>query len=199
VTLRGGDLLPFLRDTAFEWVFSPTSGLAVAVDLLRRMGPLPEDWNDGPDSAIANVAACLAPVTVIDEALGFYRLHGANKAGLADPPPWFFLHENLAKRPRRIAHVRRVLAGMGRELRVDAWDHYPFLRDWCLVASWLPLACLPRLLWTGLAHGRRTGASPHELLRRLARDAGATAAVTLGLDPIYREHRRRWRATHCAR
>jgi len=199
VTLRGGDLLPWLRETAFEWVFSPTSGLSVAAELLHRMGPLPEEWNDGPDSAIANVAACLAPVAVLDEPLGVYRLHGGNKAAVADPSPWFFLLENLVKRPRRVAHVRRVLARMGIDLQVDPLDHYPFLRDWCFVTRSLPLWWLPRLLRASVAFRRAAGVAPLALVRGLAADALTATLISLRLDRRYRDHRRRWRATSAAR
>lgn len=194
VTLRSGDLLRHLQETAFEWVFSPTSGLSVAADLLRLMGPIPEDWTDGPDSAIANVAASLRPVGVVGRPLGFYRLHGTNRAGVADPPPWFFKLENLAKRPRRIAHVRSVLARLGLALDADPLAHYPFLRDWCFITQGLPLAWLPRLGRANLAYRRRAGQGGRAILAALASDALVAALISLRLSPRYREYRRLWRA-----
>jgi glycosyltransferase involved in cell wall biosynthesis len=66
-----------------EPVFPPTSGLALRMEVAKRVYPMPwprvsfADWN----WAVREGAAFLAPVGAIDDTLGSYRLHGSNVFG----------------------------------------------------------------------------------------------------------------------
>lgn len=66
-----------------EPVFPPTSGLALRMEVAKRVYPMPwprisfADWN----WAVREGAAFLAPVTALNCTLGLYRLHGGNMFG----------------------------------------------------------------------------------------------------------------------
>lgn len=66
-----------------EPVFPPTSGLALRMEVAKRVYPMPwpqvsfADWN----WAVREGAAFLAPVRAIENTLGSYRLHGNNVFG----------------------------------------------------------------------------------------------------------------------
>lgn len=66
-----------------EPVFPPTSGLALRMEIAKRVYPMPwpqvsfADWN----WAVREGAAFLAPVGAIEDTLGSYRLHGSNVFG----------------------------------------------------------------------------------------------------------------------
>lgn len=66
-----------------EPVFPPTSGIALRMEIAKRVYPMPwprvsfADWN----WAVREGAAFLAPVRAIDDTLGSYRLHGSNVFG----------------------------------------------------------------------------------------------------------------------
>lgn len=66
-----------------EPVFPPTSGLALRMEIARRVYPMPwprvsfADWN----WAVREGAAFLAPVAALNRTLGVYRLHGGNMFG----------------------------------------------------------------------------------------------------------------------
>jgi glycosyltransferase involved in cell wall biosynthesis len=84
-------------------VFTGTTGLSFRAGALKRVRPVPEELRINADSHL--YAAVLdAPVGNIGEALGFRRVHGANR------------YAGRMRDPVRLAEHRRSLAVLDREL-----------------------------------------------------------------------------------
>jgi glycosyltransferase involved in cell wall biosynthesis len=83
-----------------EPVFPPTSGLALRMDIAKRLFPLPWERIPGAhwDWIVREGAAFLAPVVALDEVVGTYRLHGHSLFG----------HSRLIT----VEHIERRLAGL---------------------------------------------------------------------------------------
>ncbi|HEX4049105.1 MAG TPA: glycosyltransferase [Elusimicrobiota bacterium] len=95
-------------------VFTGTTGLSFRAEAARRIAPVPEELRIDADSYLYN-AILGAPAGNIGEALGFRRVHGANRyAGRMRDPA------RLAEHRRALAvldrELERLLAGSGREL-----------------------------------------------------------------------------------
>ena len=83
--LDSGDVTPKLLRTG---VYSapPSSGLAYGRRLLQQLLPMrEEDFRICADACLVLQSPFLAQVTVLDEVLGYYRIHGTNNWGLAWP------------------------------------------------------------------------------------------------------------------
>jgi glycosyltransferase involved in cell wall biosynthesis len=76
--LDSGDLVPLiLRQGGYS--LPPTSGLAYSRGFLQKVLPMPdEDFRICADSWLLFKGPFFAPVTVIEDALAYYRQHGAN-------------------------------------------------------------------------------------------------------------------------
>ena len=81
--LYGGNVLDRVldQDTPYSWFFAPTSGLCLRRDFAEKIFPLPSEFRICADVPIAYGAAVLGEVALIDEPLGYYRLH--SKSGYA--------------------------------------------------------------------------------------------------------------------
>lgn len=199
VTLREGDLAPWLVEN-WGWPFPPTSGLSMPAALARRVAPIPEaEWRLCADNPLAYGAAWLAPVTVIPEVLGTYRLHGANGFLGAQPVEVARKLCGLDHPLRRLAFLKAFAQRHGgplaeRVARTDLFADYRFLRPWCFIAAPFPLAHLARLARATAAHGRRRGDGWMRIVATAARDALIAAVISLGIPSRYSAVRRHWRA-----
>lgn len=79
-TIEGGKL--FQRRGAFLG----TSRMTIRAELLRRIGPVPKSIEIQADEYLFTLAAVLAEVKILAEALTYYRMHDANSFQLADNP-----------------------------------------------------------------------------------------------------------------
>lgn len=62
--------------------FSPTSGMTVRADCLKRTGPLPEEFRIGADLYLHYILPFhMRELSLIKKPLGYYRLHGNNLSG----------------------------------------------------------------------------------------------------------------------
>ncbi|MGC2063338.1 MAG: glycosyltransferase [Thermodesulfovibrionales bacterium] len=62
--------------------FSPTSGMAIRKDCLKKMMPLPEDFRIAADLHLHYLLPFyLRELSLIKKSLGYYRLHGDNLSG----------------------------------------------------------------------------------------------------------------------
>ena len=84
--------------------FLGTSRMTIRADLLRRIGPIPEEIEIQADEYLFTLAAVLAGARVLPEALTYYRLHEANRFQLAS-------HE-----PQRLRRKQKSLAALARNL-----------------------------------------------------------------------------------
>ncbi len=79
VNLTEGEAIDVLVENFYNWIFCPTAGMSLSTDLALEIFPLPEaKWKICADEPIAFMAACLAPLGVVNKSLGYYRLHGKN-------------------------------------------------------------------------------------------------------------------------
>lgn len=79
-TVEGGKL--FRRRGAFLG----TSRMTIRAELLRRIGSVPKSIEIQADEYLFTLAAVLAEVKILAEALTYYRMHDANSFQLADNP-----------------------------------------------------------------------------------------------------------------
>lgn len=76
--LAHGDVSREMRRKVLRWLFSPTSGLALRRTVAASVFPLRTVLKTQADELLAPVAALLAPVCGLEEALGQYLIHGEN-------------------------------------------------------------------------------------------------------------------------
>ena len=84
-------------------VFTGTTGLSFRASALKRLLPVPEELRVNADSFLYN-ALLDAPAGNMGAALGFRRVHGANR------------YAGRMRDPKRLAEHRRALAVLDREL-----------------------------------------------------------------------------------
>jgi GT2 family glycosyltransferase len=78
-SLPEGDIASAKLTFPFDVVTVPTSGNAFRLDVLRRLGPIPEDeFARAADWYLVHLAPLLGPVAALDSVQGSYRVHGAN-------------------------------------------------------------------------------------------------------------------------
>lgn len=183
--MESGTLFDSLAHNGFPWVFSPTSGMSLPSKLAKQIFPLPEaPWRISADCPLAYAAAYLAPVGVIREALGCYRVHSSN---------FFFSQShgnNQNRRTMGITHpltVEFFLRSHFKELEksrlLDPKENYWFFRSWCLVTTRHPVLYLPALYRKCVGFFR---ANPHLLPPslipvQLILDSAITLAIELRL------------------
>jgi glycosyltransferase involved in cell wall biosynthesis len=88
-----------------------TSRMTIRADLLRRIGPVPEALAVEADEYLFTLASVLGPAEILQDALTFYRLHGANA---------FLLSGND---PTRVRHKQAALAALARSLEQQLRAH----------------------------------------------------------------------------
>jgi hypothetical protein len=76
--LPDGDLRTAMTRFPFDLARPGTSGNAFSARVLREIAPVPTGWRTAADWYVVYVAALYGPVGAIDDALGFYRVHGQN-------------------------------------------------------------------------------------------------------------------------
>lgn len=102
VNLMQGKAIDILIKSDYEWVFSPTAGMSIPTNLAMQIFPLPEaQWRICADSPMAYMAACLAPVGLVNEKLGYYRIHAKNEFALP--------HEDMVA--NRVASIIHTASG----------------------------------------------------------------------------------------
>ncbi|MCK5190363.1 MAG: glycosyltransferase family 2 protein [Methylococcales bacterium] len=145
--LLSGNLLDLMLARGYRWVFSPTSGMSLPTQIAREIIPIPEnEWRICADNPLAYGAICHAPVGVIDNPLGAYRLHGVNgfafirKDGIAQSlynftasvERYFFLRDYVS----RIRHDIEL---------IDPLNGYRFFRKFCFIVIEKPWGQLLKL------------------------------------------------------
>lgn len=78
--LYSGDVLSQILndDNPYSWYFAPTSGLCIRRDYAEKIFPLPKEFRICADVPIAYYSAAIGDVGLIDEPLGYYRLHSGS-------------------------------------------------------------------------------------------------------------------------
>jgi glycosyltransferase involved in cell wall biosynthesis len=109
-TIEGGKL--FRRRGAFLG----TSRMTIRAELLRRIGPVPESIEIQADEYLFTLAAVLAEVKIVAEALTYYRMHDANRFQLVDSPE---THE-LRYKQKSLETLVKSLWQKLEELGIDA-------------------------------------------------------------------------------
>jgi glycosyltransferase involved in cell wall biosynthesis len=194
VRLREGRVFADLVRERLVWAFSPTSGLSLPAALARRIGPLPErDWRNAVDTPIAYAAAYLGPVGAISTPLGHYRVHGRNDLGFERFGPERKRVWRLWHLPRREKFLREFLARRGDRLEIELCRDYLHLRDWCLIASRVPVAHLPALWRESVRFRRSAGRRWPGVVASLLKDAAAAGVATLPVPSRFRRLRRLYR------
>jgi glycosyltransferase involved in cell wall biosynthesis len=73
--------------------FLGTSRMTIRTELLRRIGPVPEEIEIQADEYLFTLAAVLAGAQILPEALTYYRLHEGNSFQLASHDPQKLRHK----------------------------------------------------------------------------------------------------------
>lgn len=82
--MPSGDLRDRLLSSG-TYATSPTSGNALAREVLEELLPIPEsEWRISADGYLANLIPLFGEVISLDESLGLYREHGANNWAMRD-------------------------------------------------------------------------------------------------------------------
>lgn len=85
--------------------FLGTSRMTIRADLLRRIGPVPEQIEIQADEYLFTLAAVLVGAQILPEALTYYRLHDANSFQLASNDP-----QKLRRKQKSLAALARSLS-----------------------------------------------------------------------------------------
>lgn len=136
----------------YAWVFSPTSGMSLPLNLAHKIFPLPaKKWKISADEPLAYASACLDFVGIIPETLGSYRLHGNNL--FAD-----FHNDTDARSIAAITHTTRrfyfckqYASKIHQELP-DPKTNYYFYRRCCLIAREKPYRYILSLVKKNIQH-----------------------------------------------
>jgi glycosyltransferase involved in cell wall biosynthesis len=85
--------------------FLGTSRMTIRADLLRRIGPVPEEIEIQADEYLFTLAAVLVGAQILPEALTYYRLHEANSFQLASNDP-----QKLRRKQKALAALAKSLS-----------------------------------------------------------------------------------------
>lgn len=189
VSLLEGDIFDSVVGSGYPWVFSPTSGMSMATSIARKIFPLPErEWRICADTPLAYAAMCHAPVGVLPDHLGRYRLHGENGFGPVNGDPIWARIVGVVHPARRYLFLRDYLERIGRPLDVSPVDNYEYHRRLRMIAADRPWRILPELWWQNLNTVRKNWRN----IRFLALDPLLAAAIALRLPIKHREIRKRF-------
>jgi len=94
--------------------FLGTSRMTIRAELLRRIGPVPEEIEIQADEYLYTLTAVLAGAQILPDALTYYRLHDANSFQLAGPDP-----QKLRHKQKSLALLARSLSQRLEDLGTD--------------------------------------------------------------------------------
>lgn len=154
-SLKSGDVLQHVLDNGFTWVFSPTSGLNITMDIAKKIFPIPEnDWRICADGPLAYGAMCHAPVGVINTPLGGYRLHNNNAFASLRSNNAASCITKITNRADRYLYLKSHLNLIGKNdlINTDLKSIYPYYRSCCFVTRINPLHNLLTLWKRNIQH-----------------------------------------------
>lgn len=145
--MESGELFEGLVQNAYPWVFSPTSGMSIPAALARRIFPMTEAaWRICADAPLAYAATYLAPVGVIMNTLGGYRIHGGNSIFSQTHERMENLRTSGIVNPLKIGYfLQNHFEELEGDQRLDPRQNYWFFRSWCLITSNHPWKWLPAI------------------------------------------------------
>jgi glycosyltransferase involved in cell wall biosynthesis len=152
--LQSGDLLDLIIKQGYSWMFSPTSGMSLPKQITQKIFPLPEnEWRICADNPLAYAAICHAPVGVINEPLGAYRLHSINRhAGIRHDRIAARLY-HFTSRIERYLFLKDYLARLNRPgLNKELKHTYLFYRLYCFIVKERPWNYLFKLWKYNICH-----------------------------------------------
>ena len=94
--------------------FLGTSRMTIRADLLRRIGPVPEEIEIQADEYFFTLAAVLTGARILPDTLAYYRLHDANNFQLAS-----YDLERLQRKQKSLAALARSLSRRLGEFHVE--------------------------------------------------------------------------------
>ena len=114
IPLPHGDLRTAMTRFPFDLARPGTSGNAFSARVLREIAPVPTGWRTAADWYVVYLAALHGPVGAIDDALGFYRVHGGNWHA-SDSPSLDIEHvrATIARTRRARGYIEEAAARLG--------------------------------------------------------------------------------------
>lgn len=197
VSLAEGEAIKFLVERNYVWFFSPTAGMSLLKTVAEKIFPLNENkWKIGADTPLAYMAACLAPIGVIDESLGFYRLHGLNGfasfhddmvaqriAGVTYPAIWYYFTLDFVDKSRH-------------SFLVSPKHNYLYYRRCCLVARKYPWHYLPSLWRRNIIYHMDSELNifikVYSIVKYFISDTVVVAGIFFSLPIAHQRYRRRF-------
>jgi len=198
-SLYSGDVLGFVLDNGFKWVFAPTSGLSLPTQIAQRLLPLPEEeWRICADNPLAYAAICHAPVGVIVEPLGAYRYHGVNRFSSAISDLSSYRVYLITGPAQRYFFLNDYLERMGRNaLNKEPKSSYMYYRRFCFISKERPWRYLIKLWKRNLmyhtTHKRNVIRPRFTAAWYLMLDTLLAVLILLRLPTPYRTSRSRFR------
>lgn len=98
--------------------FLGTSRMTIRRELLRRIGKIPEEIKIQADEYLFTLAAAMAKVRILEEALTYYRMHDANLFQLADGAGTQKLSNKQKSLAALAKNISEKLRGIGIDNRV---------------------------------------------------------------------------------
>jgi cellulose synthase/poly-beta-1,6-N-acetylglucosamine synthase-like glycosyltransferase len=95
--------------------FLGTSRMTIRADLLRRIGPVPEEIQIQADEYLFTLASVLMPAQILPDALTFYRLHAGNSFQLDS-----YDEQKMRHKQKSLAALVKTLLHRMEELGTDA-------------------------------------------------------------------------------
>ena len=193
VTFHTGNLLKNIINDGYPWVFGPTSGISVSSDIARIIFPIPEkEWRLCADNPIAYAAVCHAPVGVIEDSLGSYRIHQKNAfAGLYKNTS-AKLFNSILQPILRYQFLKKYLKSLGYEIKKSPKENYRYFRRWCFIASEKPWRYLLLLIKENFKYFRKrnTQFRCFKILAFLIMDITIILTITLKINRKYKNARK---------
>jgi glycosyltransferase involved in cell wall biosynthesis len=154
VSLQSGNVFEYILEHGFNWVFSPTSGLSVTIEVAKKIFPLPEkEWRICADGPVAYGAMCHAPVGVISEPLGDYRLHDSNLFASIRRNNIISRITKITNQAERFLFLKDYLSRTRKnELKKDLKNFYPYYRSCCFITRNQPWHYLITLWERNIQH-----------------------------------------------
>jgi len=125
--LRAGDVLQYVQNQGYKWIFRPTSAMSVPSHVARKILPIPEaQWRICADNPLAFGSICHAPVGLIKETLGYYRYHGKNRFASTREAALNCFLSQILEPLKRFFFIAKNLSQYGKKL--DKFPEY-YYRD----------------------------------------------------------------------
>ncbi len=196
VDLKEGTAIDILVENEYGWIFCPTAGMSLPAGLALDIFPLPEaKWKICADMPMAFMAACLSPVGVVRESLGYYRLHGNNgfasfhenedairSAAITLPATWYFF---------TLSYVNEV----DRHRIHSPKSNYYYYRRCCLIARSKPWYFIFSLYKRNVIHHTSMEGNNYlekflSIAKFMFSDTVIAAGVFFRLPIIHKQYRR---------